>query len=436
MKLKLTDIKIGERQRLNLGDLNDLDSMADKDVGQILPIVVHKLLDGYELVDGRRRLAKANQLGWDEIEVFVRETMDVVQKNKCELFADIARLDREWQDTCLSVAKIHYLMLKEKREQGESWGYRQTAAATGFGKTYIGRLLELAEALERTPKDEEVWKCENFFTAYQLLAKRAEAEARTELERRRAILNQQEGLIAGIVSVEEEKGPWVDMEETQGEGESPVHKVDETAEQEKVKIYLQGTNKDFVDCVPDVDFFAGMAYCIIGYNTEFCDLETCDRMTKQCQIALRDSGHAVFWHSQPHIGIDRASIWMGWPLIWNKIAYCDSVWPFCSNYGVGYVMAKEGVEVINYPNPTSSVVSAMPNADGSLPANVIDFTLKACCPPNLAVICLNSEMAVPIAECGHIPVWFEPDKAKFDKVCQDLKDYYEHNIPNVEVRMR
>lgn len=433
MKLKISEIKIGDRQRLNIGDLSDLDSMSDPEVKLILPIVVHKLLDGYELVDGRRRIAKAIELGWTEIEVTVKETMTEVQKNKCELFADIARLDRSWQDKALSVAKIHFMLSRERKEAGESWGYRQTAIATGFGKTYIGRLLEVAEALAKEPKDEEVWKAVNFFSAYQVLAKRAEAEARTELERRRAILNQQEGLVPKILEVTEESGPWVDME-TEEEGESPVHKVDET-EEKPLRIILQGTPIAFWDVKPD-DLWLDTAYCIIGYEIEFIsNQDAYDRCLKNCLLSLREEGYGVFWYNNPQFELERATIWMPWKLIWNKIAYCDSSWPFCANYGMGNVMAKDGSLEKPHPNPSGSVVSAMPNEDGSLPSAVVDYTLKACCPPNLAVITLNSELAVPIAECGHIPVFYEPDPVKFEKVCNDLKAYYELNVPNVEVKM-
>ena len=82
MKLALKDIIIGERQRLDLGDLSDLESMAEEDVGQIAPIIVHKTLQGYELVDGRRRLAKASLIGWTHVEVIERDTLTTIQKQK------------------------------------------------------------------------------------------------------------------------------------------------------------------------------------------------------------------------------------------------------------------------------------------------------------------------------------------------------------------
>src|SRR5580704_1778952 len=99
MKLPISTITINERQRIDLGNLSDLESMGDPRVGQILPIIVDK---NNILCDGRRRIARALQLGWTEIEVFVRENEDDdYTKQLVELYADIGRKDRTWQERCL-----------------------------------------------------------------------------------------------------------------------------------------------------------------------------------------------------------------------------------------------------------------------------------------------------------------------------------------------
>lgn len=61
-----------DRARTNPGDLDGLaTSMAD--VGLLQPIVVTA---DYELIAGYRRLTAAKKLGWEEIRVFVPETVD------------------------------------------------------------------------------------------------------------------------------------------------------------------------------------------------------------------------------------------------------------------------------------------------------------------------------------------------------------------------
>jgi hypothetical protein len=188
MKLALKDIIIGERQRLDLGDLSDLESMAEEDVGQIAPIIVHKTLQGYELVDGRRRLAKASLIGWTHVEVIERDTLTTIQKQKMELLADIGRKDRGWQDVCLSVAKVHRMMIAERAEDGESWTIRAMARFTGYGKSAVGYMLQVADELSRQPKDENIWGSANYTDALSRINDRNNREAQAELERRRELL--------------------------------------------------------------------------------------------------------------------------------------------------------------------------------------------------------------------------------------------------------
>lgn len=186
MKLALNTIIIGERQRIELGDLEDLDSMTDPEVGQICPIVVHKTLLGYELVDGRRRLEKATRLGWKEVEVLERDQLTPVQKQKIELLADIGRKERSWQEICLSVAKIHRIMEREReRDGGSEWTIRQMASFTGFPKSNIGYMLQVAEGLVVVPRDEGLWACNNYVSAMVLINERNFKDVHAELERRR-----------------------------------------------------------------------------------------------------------------------------------------------------------------------------------------------------------------------------------------------------------
>ena len=196
MKLPLNQIIIGERQRIDLGDLHDLDSMSDKDIGQIQPIVVHKTLLGYELVDGRRRLAKATALQWPDIECYEKDQLTEVQKQKMELLADIGRKDRSWQETCIAVTKVYNIMRREKAADGEAWSIRQMARFTGYDKTPLSYMLRVAEVLTMIPRDEVIWSASNYTEAVKTLSDRAFAEAHVELERRRqAIRDNPEGLL-------------------------------------------------------------------------------------------------------------------------------------------------------------------------------------------------------------------------------------------------
>jgi ParB family chromosome partitioning protein len=68
-KMKIKDIKIGERFRRKLGNI-ELLAQSIKEEGLLYPILVDK--DG-NLIDGQRRLTALNQLGIEETEVLIYE---------------------------------------------------------------------------------------------------------------------------------------------------------------------------------------------------------------------------------------------------------------------------------------------------------------------------------------------------------------------------
>lgn len=430
MKLKLDKIQIGERQRLDLGDLTDLDSMADIEVGQIQPIVVHKTLTSYELVDGRRRLAKATQLGWSEVEVYEKDQMTESQKNKAELFADIGRKERTWQEVCLSVNKIHHIMKLEKAPQGVNWTQRATAIATGYSKGSVHYYLTVAEALETKPRDEEIWTADSYNDAFKILIQRQHDVVRAEQELRRSRENQQLNLqsiekdseLGKLFIEDDEPHLFVDGEDkglAQSSGKTPRPPL----------IVIQGTNIAFEDAVADEDFFAGMAYLVLVPPVQGEKLN--EKFMKNVEAALRSNQFAVIWGSKPILTtLPR----MGYFLIWNHVQVDQkSPWPYDNNKTIGHVLCKG--EPAKTETVNGSIIACMPNDDGSFPTPVVDFSLHAC-PDNLAVLCPLDAPVVQVAECGRIPIWFEADKTKFDAKVAALKEYYERLIPDVTFKLR
>lgn len=184
MLLPINTIIIGERQRIDLGDLSDLDSMSDPEVGQILPIIIDL---NNVLTDGRRRLAKAVQLGWTHVRVEVQENLSELSKQKKELFADIGRKDRTWQEKCITISAIYRMLKLEKEGEGLKWGYRQMVSF--MGTLSIGALhdwLKLDEHLRKVPQDLELWCAPGYVAAMEILRQRVENAASIELDKRRA----------------------------------------------------------------------------------------------------------------------------------------------------------------------------------------------------------------------------------------------------------
>jgi ParB/RepB/Spo0J family partition protein len=439
MQIPIKDIIIGERQRLSLGDLTDLDSMSDPEVGLIQPIIVHKTLHGYELVAGRRRLAKATSLNWPTIEAVEKDTLTPIQKNKMELFEDVGRTDRSWQDRCLSVAKLHRLMTKEKKDVGEEWTTRHTSIATGFGSgaATVRRMLIVADLLRKEPKDQEIWDAANFTEAHRIIIDRNEKEARAELERRRAVLNQP------ILQVTTSTKEWSDAaDDGKGEGEKgsgpkvTLTSPAPSSPTEPLKILIHGFPLSFEDAKLGVHIHPKTYSCILAHN-----LPTKPEYIGKLLTLLRPNGFCTLWYDHPTVfpSLFESNLTMPWRLIWNRIT-CEesSPWPFARNYSQGFVFRgspmEDGTPIKT--EPLSSVISAVPEDDGTLPFAVVSSTLQATCPPNLAVLCPCNAPVVAIAEEGRIPIFFEPDEARFNQKVQALKDFYLHNFPDAEISLR
>lgn len=95
MKLKIEDIKIGQRIRQDLGDIASLKSSIEK-VGLLNPILVDETKS---LISGYRRLESCRQLGWKEIEATLVQTgKEAVRRLDLEYHENLGRLDLTTED--------------------------------------------------------------------------------------------------------------------------------------------------------------------------------------------------------------------------------------------------------------------------------------------------------------------------------------------------
>ena len=87
MKLKIKDIKTGSRIRKDTGDLTTLKKSLKKH-GLLNPITVSA---NGELIAGFRRLMAAQELGWNEIEAFVIDPKNQIDRLEMEMEENIVR---------------------------------------------------------------------------------------------------------------------------------------------------------------------------------------------------------------------------------------------------------------------------------------------------------------------------------------------------------
>jgi ParB-like chromosome segregation protein Spo0J len=424
MKIPITKINIGDRQRIELGDLSDLDSMADKDIGQIVPIIIHKTSSGYELVEGRRRIAKAVQLGWTNIDAAEKDTLTPYQKQLMELIADIARKERTWQEYCLSVEKVHRVRRKEKRLAGEDWTLRAMARFTNMPKSNMQRLLTLAEHLREEPRDEELWSQDSYYKAWCLLVERQTKAASDELDRRKLLRS---ALVMPMITDTEPQSPeritLVDSFTEAAEIAPAPSSVPIRDDTKPIIINIYGRNMSFENAVEGKDYANRTFPVVIAFVTDW-------RICVKLEDASK--GFFVAWTKKAIDSYDENT--MPFPIVWNSYEGTDSDWPFVDSNYYGYVTGSKGN--FSKDEQVSAQVNAFQHKLGVLPAAVVDWSLQTTSKDGDLVLCVGGIEPVDIAQSGRVPFWFEPDPAEFEKKQNALEALYRETIPLVQIQRR
>jgi ParB family chromosome partitioning protein len=119
----------------------DDDSLAEltasvAEYGLLQPVVVRALANGYELIDGHRRFAAAQQLGWKRIPAVVRDEPDDGAAYLLQLTANLQREDLSPKEES---AALEVLV----REWG--WSTHQVGDAIKRSHSYVSRRLRVFE---------------------------------------------------------------------------------------------------------------------------------------------------------------------------------------------------------------------------------------------------------------------------------------------------
>ena len=433
MKLPLSSIVIPERQRQDYGDVSSLaESMQEN--GQISPILVKKNANGtWELVAGGRRTAAANSLGWTQIEGVDRVTIDdkivlvealtSLQLKVLEYEENAKRKDLTWQESCRAVAELHHL--KELQhgfsatgvKDPDAWTQKKMADFTGFSKMKVHYMLAVAKELH--DEGSKIHECKTYTDACAFLISRYESEVNAEIELRRQRNN------PPII---------VTAETPSAEGERQVLSSTEEAATARPVVYIHGIPKSFADAIPDVDYAVESALCVIGFLPSNIE---------KLPTLLRPEGYAVLWGARlgdrfyQHDEKDKRGLFvMPFDLIWSYGVkeVVKSNWPFALAQSYGIVLSRNNTH--QFDNPSYSSISAMPETEDTLPVSVVNFSISAIVIDGLAVYCFEGVDPVHICELGRVPIFFEPDPAKYADKCKRLREFYEASIPNVDVRMR
>lgn len=152
MKVKVTDIKVADRQRKIVRDLDKMALSLEK-YGLIHPILIDRVT--MELVAGFRRLEAAKLIKWEEIEATFRDEATPLQRKELELEENLMRLDLTWQEQ--AQARYELDVLKKKLYGSavfnpDGWSTEDTAGAIGESHSVLLKDLMLAKAMEVMPE--------------------------------------------------------------------------------------------------------------------------------------------------------------------------------------------------------------------------------------------------------------------------------------------
>lgn len=105
MKVKINDIKIHDRIRKDLGNIEALSQSLDEN-GLFSPILI---TTDYRLIAGERRLEAAKRLGWKSIEVKIIENPTEIKALELEIAENIFRKPFTEEELDEGYTRIHRL---------------------------------------------------------------------------------------------------------------------------------------------------------------------------------------------------------------------------------------------------------------------------------------------------------------------------------------
>jgi site-specific DNA-methyltransferase (adenine-specific) len=151
MRIKLSEIKVGDRLRRSIGDIDKLALSINK-YGLLHPIIIDR---ENNLIAGCRRLEACKLLKWGEIEVKYMDELDSFQKKEIELEENLMRSDLTWQEQVFAKKQLDEI---KKRVYGAAayveggWGIEDTANVLGESASLTQRDIILAKAIEVMPE--------------------------------------------------------------------------------------------------------------------------------------------------------------------------------------------------------------------------------------------------------------------------------------------
>ena len=150
-KKPIDAIKVGERARVEMGDIEKLRSSIER-LGLFHPIIID---DNSMLVAGFRRLTCCRDLGFKEIDVRLKKDLSDIERLEIEMEENLHE-ELKWPEIATLRAKIHALKQEihgksVKGHKSDGWSLENTADDLDVSIGTLSQDIMLAEALEKLP---------------------------------------------------------------------------------------------------------------------------------------------------------------------------------------------------------------------------------------------------------------------------------------------
>lgn len=317
--IEISSIKIGPRQRVDLGDLTSLKASL-KLHGQLNPII---LTDDLQLVAGERRLTAAKELGWTHIQARLFSGLLPHEQQGIELDENIKRKQLTWLEEAKAVTLY---------QETSGLTAEELSNLLGVDKKFVYMRVAVAEALPKMP---ELETAEGITAAYNLVIRKFSRAVDAEIDLATSILDlgkSREGI--GQVALAPQKqnadGTPPSSEAKPLPSSGPVYQADFI---DWVSAY-SGPPFNFIHC----DFPYGINMDknkLQGTRSDLTRYEDSEELYSALIEALftstniiASSAHVFFWLSPQHLSFTRAAIGrhLGLPSAAAKISTFPLIW--------------------------------------------------------------------------------------------------------------
>lgn len=272
MKVKISDIKVGDRVRRDYGDIEGL-AVDIQRHGLYHPIILD---EDNNLMMGERRLRAHKALGMDEIEVKKVKDLDDLTKKEMEIEENLRRKDFTWQEEIQAKKEVNDIKRKlygdAVKGHGGGWSFEDTAKSLGESVGSTHQAIKLAEAILEFP---ELAKEKNKSTAW------------------RKYLRLKEMQLTGALA---EKVKDVKIGECLVNGDSSI----ELKKLESNSIDLILTDPPFAIGLDKLDKMADAWADKIYDDEKYGVLDTLEKVLTECYRVLKDDRHIYVFFDARH----------------------------------------------------------------------------------------------------------------------------------------